>query len=182
MQFCLTLVTRCKPTVRQNNLRELHISEASNCTIHADSSMISGALHVTKCTNLDLSIQAAHQLRIHESSELRIHIAEPSQVAGAILENCSNVMFYIAADSQDMRAESNFNAVAIKLLDVKDFSWLHRGVPSPNFRLVSKDVAEANVHTEPEVSASSHSTPATSPIATAAPEQADVGDDSDDEL
>jgi Tubulin binding cofactor C len=151
--------------------------------------MLSGALHVTKCSNLELWIQSAHQLRIHESSELLVHIADPSLVAGAILEDSSNVVFYVAADSHDIRVETNFDTVAMKLLDVKDFSWLHRGVPNPNFRLelvpkVSKDVSETKVYTEPEVSASSHSTPATSPFATAVPEQADVdaGEDSDDEL
>jgi Tubulin binding cofactor C len=170
-------------------LRELHISEVSNCTVKADCSMISGALHVTKCNNLELWLESAHQLRIHESSELSINIAEASQVAGAILENCSNVVFYVAADSHDLHGDRNFDKAAIKLLDVKDFSWLHRGVASPNFRLVlmpkvSKNISATKVETELKVSDMRNPTAATSTIASTVPTpaRADLGEDSDDEL
>jgi hypothetical protein len=58
---------------------------------------------------------------------------------GAILERCNSIAFTVVVDvdggSFDGNDDGHENAgdEFCKLLDVKDFSFLKRGVPSPNF-------------------------------------------------
>ena len=119
---------------RQYNVKELHISNVSNSTIIASTDAITGAMHVTSCHDVKLVCQAFHQLRIHESSDLRIHIHNAAASGGAILEDCTDLVFYVTVPS-------NVNGVGritaggdpCNLLEVKDFNWLRNGIPSPNF-------------------------------------------------
>jgi hypothetical protein len=86
------------------------VVQSSKTTIRV-TEPVSSAIHVTDCH--DCSVHAkAQQLRLHESTDLECHV---DLVAGAILEDCTRVVF----------VSNN--------VDVKDFNWLRTGIPSPNF-------------------------------------------------
>ncbi|CAB9512101.1 expressed unknown protein [Seminavis robusta] len=120
----------------QNSFQELHISNVSHSTIRVDSdTAISGALHMTNCNHVDIHVKSFHQLRIHESNNLKIHIADAERSGGAIMEESNNVVFSIAPKTPTASSRQSQEHSKCELLDVKDFSWLHRGVPSPNFRV-----------------------------------------------
>jgi hypothetical protein len=86
------------------------VVQSSKTTIRV-TKPVSSAIHVTDCH--DCSVHAkAQQLRLHESTDLECHV---DLVAGAILEDCTRVVF----------VSNN--------VDVKDFNWLRTGIPSPNF-------------------------------------------------
>jgi hypothetical protein len=74
---------------------------------------VTGAVHVTSCHCCRFEWQS-QQLRLHESTDLKCFTT-----AATILEDCRRIVFYYAAVE--------------KAPDVKDFSFLKEGVPSPNF-------------------------------------------------
>jgi hypothetical protein len=80
---------------------------------------IEGAIHITGCDHLELTA-SCHQLRLHESKNLRCHVQVGS---GPILEDCTEIVFFASSDSDLVR-------------DTKDFNWLRNGVPSPNYFIV----------------------------------------------
>jgi len=86
--------------------------------------MVYGAIHVTDCHDT-LVMSQSQQLRLHESIDLRCHC---SVTGGAILEDCSRIVFYRS------------------IMDIKDFNWLKREIPSPNFRVEEEESGE---NTEP---------------------------------
>jgi Tubulin binding cofactor C len=86
------------------------------------SERVASAIHVTQCNNCHIQ-GSCQQLRIHESSHVRFKV---ESVAGAILEDSSDLVFLV---------ETSSSSDTKTLMDVKDFNWLHIGVPSPNFRI-----------------------------------------------
>lgn len=93
-------------------LQALHVVQSSKTTIRV-TEPVSSSIHVTDCH--DCSFHAkSQQLRLHESTNLNCYV---DLVAGAILEDCSGLLF----------VSNN--------IDVKDFNWLRTGIPSPNFRI-----------------------------------------------
>jgi hypothetical protein len=72
-------------------------------------------------------------------------------VAGAaILENSKDIVFVVRSHKY-LPTHHNHNTAttATARMDVKDFSWLHAGVPSPNFRMEeSTSVATAEEENE----------------------------------
>lgn len=119
-------------------MKELHISHVSDSIIWACGTPIAGALHITGCSNVQLHVHSFHQLRIHECNNFQCHVQQPASSGGAIMEDCTNMTFYIM--SQSTADNSAF--------EVKDFNWLRNGIPSPNFRIVVKalDNDTANTH------------------------------------
>lgn len=114
-------------------IREFHmVNVSNNSTIRVDHK-IDGAIHVTQCHNVQLHLQSFHQLRIHESSNLQIHIKDGEGCGGSILEDTSNLVFYVNDTTIMKNGEDDNNDKA--LLDVKDFNWLRNNIPSPNFRV-----------------------------------------------
>jgi hypothetical protein len=135
-------------------MMELHISNLSHCKLNVKEP-IRGALHVTSCHQVQLHLPSFHQLRLHDSTFLNCHVKDPNSSGGAIMEDCSNVVFDVtvigmlpptcsgnshtanntetAATTNNHRNDDPSSAL---LMDVKDFNWLRNGVPSPNFRIV----------------------------------------------
>ena len=117
-----TLTALADPTIvlttlfekRHGSYQSLHLQGVSNCTVRLLQA-VQGAIHVTDCHDTSLWSQS-HQLRLHESSNLACHSVVS---AGAILEDCTNLVFYTATTT----------------LDVRDFNWLKSGIPSPNFKI-----------------------------------------------
>jgi hypothetical protein len=83
---------------------------------------------VTECHGTTLWAEA-QQVRLHESTALHCHV---SVTGGAILEDCSDIVFY-EMDDDDQQL----------LAQIKDFNWLKQGVASPNFRIEKKDPASS---------------------------------------
>lgn len=110
----------------------MHISDLSNTEIVIKAGAIAGAMHVTKCYGVNISCQSFHQLRIHESSDLRLSIGDAASSGGVILEECTNLTFLIES-RHATPTSSDVASDETQLLEVKDFNWLRNGIPSPNF-------------------------------------------------
>ena len=112
--------THDKSLLHQRNApyKALHISGLNQSTIEVTGN-VEGAIHVTACHETVLRSRC-HQLRLHESSKLSLFV---SSRAGPILEDCQEIRFMVDPTDATTR-------------DVKDFSWLRHGVPSPNFTVV----------------------------------------------
>jgi hypothetical protein len=86
---------------------------------------IQSAVHITSCQHVQLTA-VAQQLRLHESTDLTCRV---QWQAGAILEDCTRVVFFV--EKTDTDEETN----TVVDCDVKDFNWLRTGIPSPNFTI-----------------------------------------------
>jgi hypothetical protein len=102
--------------ISDKSVQALHIVESSHVTIGVREP-IQSAVHITSCQHVQLTA-VAQQLRLHESTNLTCRV---QLHAGAILEDCSRVVFYVEHKETDV--------------DVKDFNWLRTGIPSPNFTI-----------------------------------------------
>jgi len=108
-------------TVRlQGAYTSLHMVNVQDSVVRVTPHAIQGAAHVTNCHRSTIVLQS-QQLRLHESTDLTCRVQVS---AGAILEDCSRVVFQCQAQ-----------ATGAPPLDVKDFDWLRNGIPSPNFRV-----------------------------------------------
>ena len=118
-------------------MKEVHISNVSNTEIVVKEGAVTGAMHVTKCNGVKLSCQSFHQLRIHESSDLRFTIGDAKSSGGVILEDCRNLTFIINCLTSGHSGAASDGVVSdeTQLLDVRDFNWLRNGIPSPNFEI-----------------------------------------------
>ena len=95
------------------SVQALHIVESSHLAICVREP-IQSAVHITSCQHVQLTA-VAQQLRLHESTDLTCRV---QLHAGAILEDCTRVEFFVEKETD---------------VDVKDFNWLRTGIPSPNF-------------------------------------------------
>jgi len=102
--------------------KALHIINVADSTIQLETN-IEGAIHITACREMELHHGHCHQLRIHESHDLRISVKTQS---GPILEDSCSIQFVVHPLDQTSR-------------DVKDFSWLRSGLPSPNFTVILRE-------------------------------------------
>jgi hypothetical protein len=84
---------------------------------------IQSAVHITSCQHVQLTA-VAQQLRLHESTDLTCRV---QLHAGAILEECTRVVFFVEKETD---------------ADVKDFNWLRTGIPSPNFTIQTQQPKE----------------------------------------
>ena len=102
------------PYRRLMNLITLHIKDSTETeiTVHEP---VSSAIHVTGCQSCNLKA-SGQQLRLHDSTNLT---CEVNIGAGAILEDCSGLVFATTKES----------------IDVRDFNWLRSGEPSPNYEI-----------------------------------------------
>jgi hypothetical protein len=140
---------------------------------------VDGAVHVTACHKTSLWCHS-QQLRLHESTHLQCH---STVSAGAILEDCNRIVFFVGGDKS--------------ALDVKDFNWLKRGVPSPNYSIEEEDgnnkeegdAVLPSQHTQPQGVGRNNETNRSGTSASAVTERheeekdGDQGyDDNDDEL
>jgi Tubulin binding cofactor C len=129
---------------------------------------IGAAVHVTDCTRVTVHVASCQQMRLHGSTHVDCRIG--AQVsAGAILEDCRGITFSAAPPA---------GTAAAAAIQVKDFGWLRRNVPSPNFRIVA-----ANSATDPEQhceTSDSQSTGSLLPGTTSL--MIESGGESDDEL
>ena len=121
----------CSFQKRRGSYQSLHLQKVSNCTVRL-LQVVHGAIHVIDCHNTSLW-STSHQLRLHDSSNLSCHVTVS---AGAIVEDCTNLVFYAATTS----------------LDVKDFNWLKSGISSPNYKIEPEATAAEK---EPSVLAAS---------------------------
>jgi Tubulin binding cofactor C len=113
---------------RDKPLEALHLVELDHTTLTL-STRVASSIHVTHCQDCDIQGPVCQQIRIHESTHLRFTLGESMIVAGgAILENSKDIVFVV-------RSHNHHDTTATARMDVKDFSWLHAGVPSPNFRM-----------------------------------------------
>ena len=106
---------------RRGSYSAIHIVNVADSTISL-TQMVAGAVHVTACHGLRLELRS-HQLRLHESTDVKCYTS-----AATIMEDCRRIHFYFPANEPEP--------------DIKDFSFLKEGVPSPNFvleRLVEGD-------------------------------------------
>ncbi|KAL7579166.1 hypothetical protein ACA910_011339 [Epithemia clementina (nom. ined.)] len=86
------------------------------------------ALHVTNCTNCTFENGQTQQMRLHESSSLQIRNFEIT--AGAILEGCRHVQFFVVHEDDDDDDDDLHRKI-------RDFDWLKPGMPSPNFTIIA---------------------------------------------
>ena len=84
------------------------------------------AIHVTDCHNGSSIHARAQQLRLHESTDLTCTV---DLAAGAILEDCTRLVFYNTSSSP----------TSTNNLEVRDFNWLRTGIPSPNFKIIQAE-------------------------------------------
>jgi hypothetical protein len=103
-------------------VQALHIVESSHVTICVREP-IQSAVHLTSCQHVQLTA-VAQQLRLHLSTDLTCRV---QLHAGAILEDCTRVVFFVEKETG---------------VDVKDFNWLRTGIPSPNFSIQIQKVKE----------------------------------------
>jgi hypothetical protein len=154
----------------------VHAVGVQHSTLTLDHGVPRGAIHVTNCHHLTLRVHGPiQQLRMHESSHLEVHLAPrirnddnddaaspttPIVVAvtgGIILEGCSAVTFHVHVAPSS--SSPNAATTPRSTLDVKDFSFLKRGVPSPNYTVLyhSRSTEVLTGSTAPTGSASSTS-------------------------
>jgi len=111
----------------------LHIVQANDTKIFVQSDSLR-AIHVTDCHNGSSIHARAQQLRLHESTDLTCTV---DLAAGAILEDCTRLVFYNTTTSSSSSSSptnsSNNN------LEVRDFNWLRTGIPSPNFKIIQAE-------------------------------------------
>ena len=136
---------------RDKPLEALHLVELDHTTLTL-STRVASSIHVTHCQDCDIQGPACQQIRIHESTQLRFTLEESTIVAGAaILENSKDIVFVVRSHNHlpNSTTNSTTTTTAATRMDVKDFSWLHAGVPSPNFRMEeSTSVATAEEENE----------------------------------
>jgi Tubulin binding cofactor C len=130
----------------------VHAVRVQHSTLTLQHGVPRGAIHVTNCHHLTLHVHGPiQQLRMHESSHVDVHLAPRIRnddnaaaasiahavvavTGGIILEGCSAVTFHVhgAPSSSSPSAATSTRGT----LDVKDFSFLKRGVPSPNYAVL----------------------------------------------
>ena len=109
---------------RKASYKALHLIETRDCIVHIHQP-VGTAIHITGCHDTVVRVPSCQQLRIHESSKLDLHVRTKS---GPILEDSTAIRFVVSSNDPITR-------------DVKDFSWLRNGVPSPNFKILIVDNA-----------------------------------------
>jgi hypothetical protein len=136
----------------------VHAVRVQHSTLALQHGVPRGAVHVTNCHHVTLRVHGPiQQVRMHESSHLDVHFVPrrsedddddaaspptPIVVAvtgGIILEGCSAVTFHVHVAPSSTSPNA---ATTRSTLDVKDFSFLKRGVPSPNYTVLYHSSAE----------------------------------------
>ena len=109
--------------VRHGSYQSLHLVNVIQSTVvqHVVGGSIQGAIHITHCRHVSCVVHSCQQVRLHESTDLQLKIGIVK--GGAILEDCHRIVF--VANS----------IAASKALEVRDFSFLKRGKPSPNYTI-----------------------------------------------
>jgi hypothetical protein len=127
----------------------VHAVRVQHSTLTLQHGVPRGAIHVTDCHHMTLRVHGPiQQLRMHESSHVDVHFvprrnadddndaasiahAVVAVTGGIILEGCSAVTFHVRVAPSS--SSPNAATTTRNTLDVKDFSFLKRGVPSPNY-------------------------------------------------
>ena len=118
-------------------LEALHLVGLAHTTVTL-STRVASSIHMTQCTDCRIYGATCQQVRIHESTNVRMTVESILLLAGAILEDSKDIVFCVVhPHSPDIGTTTS------PLMDVKDFSWLRSGIPSPNFRIEDVTVAAA---------------------------------------
>lgn len=85
---------------------------------------------MTSVTQSHLQLQGScQQIRLHESLDVQCVIFAGGILGGAILEDCRRIVFAVPERYE-------------RTVDIRDFSFLKKGVPSPNFRIERLSMVE----------------------------------------
>jgi len=110
-----------------SSYKSVHLLDVVRSTV-VIANVVEGAVHVTGCHHTRLQLGGScQQLRMHESTRVQCCIGGRGVMAGAILEGCRRIQFFV-----DPKAGNDGDHPA---LDVKDFNFLKKGVPSPNYTI-----------------------------------------------
>ena len=127
-------------------LEALHLVGLAHTTVTL-STRVASSIHMTQCTDCRIYGATCQQVRIHESTNVRMTVESILLLAGAILEDSKDIVFCVvhphSPDSSPTSPPMNSHHRPTTHMDVKDFSWLRSGIPSPNFRIEDVTAAAA---------------------------------------
>jgi Tubulin binding cofactor C len=132
----LTDLKRCN--VRVGGCKVLRLLRCSDCSVSACTDVIDSGVYVNDCRRLRLAV-ATSQFRADRLHECELHSAF-RRGGGPMIENSTDVRVApLRVDDAD--SLRRLNAAGIQVdgdtwRNVSDFSWLKRGTPSPNWRVL----------------------------------------------